>query len=76
MKKELFTLASAALIFASCANEELLDITIPKAESEGITFGIVDDAVTRGDINKDPADGKFKSYWNAEVDEISIVHVR
>lgn len=74
MKKELFTLASAALIFASCANEELLDITIPKAESEGITFGIVDDAVTRGDINKDPADGKFKSYWNAEVDEISIAY--
>lgn len=74
MKKELFTLASAALIFASCANEELLDITIPKAESEGITFGIIDDAVTRGDINKDPADGKFKSYWNAEVDEISIAY--
>lgn len=74
MKKELFTLASAALIFASCANEELLDITTPKVESEGITFGIVDDAITRGDINKDPADGKFKSYWNAEVDEISIAY--
>lgn len=74
MKKELFTLASAALIFAGCANEELLDITTPKVESEGITFGIIDDAITRGDINKDPADGKFKSYWNAEIDEISIAY--
>lgn len=73
MKKELFTLVSAALIVVGCANEELLDIQAPKADSEGITFGVVDDATTRGDFKKDPA-GIFRAYWNAEVDEISIAY--
>lgn len=74
MKKELFALASVALIFASCANEDLLDIKTPVAEGEGVTFGLIDGANTRGDIKKDPADNKFKSYWNAEADEISVAY--
>lgn len=74
MKKELFALASVALIFASCANEDLLDIKTPVAEGEGVTFGLIDSANTRGDIKKDPADNKFKSYWNAEADEISVAY--
>lgn len=74
MKKELFTLASVALIFAGCANEDLLDIKTSVAEGEGVTFGLIDGANTRGDINRDPADNKFKSYWNAEVDKISVAY--
>lgn len=74
MKKELFALASVALIFASCANEDLLDIKTPVAGGEGVTFGLIDGANTRGDIKKDPADNKFKSYWNAEADEISVAY--
>lgn len=74
MKKELFALASVALIFASCANEDLLDIKTPVAEGEGVTFGLIDGVNTRGDIKKDPADNKFKSYWNAEADEISVAY--
>lgn len=74
MKKELFALASVALIFASCANEDLLDIKTPVAEGEGVTFGLIDGANTRGDIKRDPADNQFKSYWNSEADKISVAY--
>lgn len=74
MKKELFALASVALIFASCANEDLLDIKTPVAEGEGVTFGLIDGVNTRGDIKRDPADNQFKSYWNSEADKISVAY--
>lgn len=75
MKKELLTLASAALIFAGCANEDLLENVEPGNVSadKGITFAIADDAATRGDFTMD-AEGKFRATWNAESDKISIAY--
>lgn len=72
--KKLFALVSMAALIASCTNDDFLDAGQQDNQkvdlSNGIVFGIADDATTRGYFEEGQAG--FGTFWNAEMDRIAV----
>lgn len=72
--KKLFALVSMAALIASCTNDDFLDAGQQDNQkvdlSNGIVFGIADDATTRGCFEEGQAG--FGTFWNAEMDRIAV----
>lgn len=73
MRKFLFC-AGLLAFAASCSNDELASIS-QEESAKGITFTVVDDAATRGELGE-MTNGKFPYFWYAETDRINIWSVK